>query len=338
MPALLNAVTDDARIVVVVLDNGVVAMTGAQATPAQAGAEIETDCARAPRGPLRGDDRSPTRWMRSRPCSKKRTRSRRTTTGARHSWWRGGRASLYEPPPEHAAGFMSTPISAPAATSAYAFFGCQALVKDSATGKVVINIDRCIDCAMCIPSCPFHAILREGGRDLLKRLQLVICGLGGQGVVFLSRVLAEAAITGGNEVIVSETHGMAQRGGAVVSYVRVGGFSGPAVRPGHADAVLVLDESRLAEGRRFLRDGAPAFVNTGAEIEGAAACDALGIAKEISNPRGTNLVLLGFSVAERPDLFPDARICRDAIERLSPSAVCERNVLAFERGGALAGA
>jgi len=169
----------------------------------------------------------------------------------------------------------------------------------------------------------------------LSRLQLVICGLGGQGSVFLSRVLAEAAMAGGSEVMVSETHGMAQRGGAVESFVRIGDFAGPTVRPGRADAVLVLDESRIAAGQRFLREGAACFVNAKAEIEGASACDAFGVAQEISNARGTNLVLLGFAVAVRPDLFPDAHACLDAVKRLTPPAVRDRNVLAFERGGAL---
>jgi len=169
----------------------------------------------------------------------------------------------------------------------------------------------------------------------LKRLQLVICGLGGQGSVFLSRVLAEAAMTDGHEVMVSETHGMAQRGGAVESFVRVGGFAGPTVRPGHADVVLVLDESRLAAGQRFLREGAACFVNSRETFEGVAACDAFGVAREVANERGTNLVLFGFAAAVRPDLFPTADACLDAVTRLSPPAVRDRNVLAFERGGAL---
>ena len=169
----------------------------------------------------------------------------------------------------------------------------------------------------------------------MSRLQLVICGLGGQGTVFLARIVAEAAIADGHEVMVSETHGMAQRGGAVESYIRIGGFAGPAVRPGHADAVLVLDESRLAAGQRFLREGAACFVNSKATFDGATACDAFGVAQEISNERGTNLVLFGFAVAVRPELFPGAHACVDAVMRLSPPAVRDRNVLAFERGGAL---
>ena len=168
----------------------------------------------------------------------------------------------------------------------------------------------------------------------MSRLQLVICGLGGQGTVFLARIVAEAAIADGHEVMVSETHGMAQRGGAVESYIRIGGFAGPAVRPGHADAVLVLDESRLAAGQRFLREGAACFVNSKATFDGATACDAFGVAQEISNERGTNLVLFGFAVAVRPELFPGAHACLDAVKRLSPPAVRDPKRIAFERGGA----
>ncbi|MHC4408367.1 MAG: 2-oxoacid:acceptor oxidoreductase family protein [Planctomycetota bacterium] len=175
------------------------------------------------------------------------------------------------------------------------------------------------------------------GAGLLSRLQLVICGLGGQGTVFLSRVIAEAAIADGHEVMVSETHGMAQRGGAVESYIRIGGFAGPVVRPGHADAVLVLDQSRLAAGQRFAHEDATCFVNAKEPIEGAAACDAFGVAKQLANERGTNLVLFGFAATARPELFPDARHCLDTVRRLSPPAVRDRNVLAFERGAALVG-
>ena len=138
--------------------------------------------------------------------------------------------------------------------------------------------------------------------------------------------------------MVSETHGMAQRGGAVESYIRIGGFAGPVVRPGHADAVMVLDDSRLAAGQRFLNEGARCFVNAREPIEGATACDAFGVAKGIENERGTNLVLFGFAATVQPELFPDAQLCLDAVRRLSPPAVRDRNVLAFERGAALAGA
>lgn len=170
----------------------------------------------------------------------------------------------------------------------------------------------------------------------MKRVQLVICGLGGQGAVFLSRVLAGAAIEEGNDVLSSETHGMAQRGGAVESHLKFGGFCGSVVRPGHADVALVLDESRLAAAHRFLRAGGACFVNARAVAGDALPCDAFGIAKELQNPRATNLVLLGFAAATRPDLVPGRDACLAALERLSPPAVRDANAAAFERGCALA--
>ena len=62
--------------------------------------------------------------------------------------------------------------------------------------------------------------------------QIVISGVGGQGVLFVTRLLAEAAIARGLPVLTSETHGMAQRGGSVVSHLKVGDFSSPLIRSG----------------------------------------------------------------------------------------------------------
>ena len=161
------------------------------------------------------------------------------------------------------------------------------------------------------------------------RVQLVICGLGGQGVVFVSRVLAEAVLREGHEVLTSETHGMAQRGGAVDSYVRIGGYRSTVVRPGEADSVLVLDPSRTGAAERYLREGGSRLVN---DREGEHACDAAGIARELGNPRGANLVLLGRAASVWPDLYPGREALRAALERLSPPAVREANVAALERG------
>jgi indolepyruvate ferredoxin oxidoreductase beta subunit len=168
------------------------------------------------------------------------------------------------------------------------------------------------------------------------KVQLVVCGLGGQGAVFLSRVLAGAAIEEGHDVLTSETHGMAQRGGAVESHLKFGGFFGSVVRPGRADVALVLDQSRLAAARRFLHADGVCFVNAKTAAGDALPCDAFGVAKEIGNPRATNLVLLGFAAATRPDLVPAREACLAALERLSPARVREPNAAAFERGCALA--
>ena len=69
-------------------------------------------------------------------------------------------------------------------------------------------------------------------------MQIAITGRGGQGVLFLTRILSECALEMGLEVIASETHGMAMRGGSVISTLKVGPFRGPLdrKRPGGCDA------------------------------------------------------------------------------------------------------
>lgn len=164
-----------------------------------------------------------------------------------------------------------------------------------------------------------------------RDVQMVVCGLGGQGTVFLTRLLAEAAMVDRRPVLTAETHGMAQRGGAVESHLKFGGFHGTTVRQGRANAVLVLDASRLEAGQRYLHPSGACFVNAEA-ADGARACAATRIAHDRAFPRGTNLVLLGFAAAAAPELFPGRAALLDAIDRLSPPAAREANRLAFEAG------
>jgi indolepyruvate ferredoxin oxidoreductase beta subunit len=91
---------------------------------------------------------------------------------------------------------------------------------------------------------------------------IVIVGVGGQGVIFISEVLGQAAVRMGKHVRGAETHGMAQRGGSVINYTRIGCRFGPMVPSGGADVLLALEP---AEALRFChyisRDGI-ALVNT----------------------------------------------------------------------------
>ena len=68
--------------------------------------------------------------------------------------------------------------------------------------------------------------------------QLILSGVGGQGILFITRLLAETAIAKGLPVMTSETHGMAQRGGIVISHLKVGSFSSPLVQPGRAAGLI----------------------------------------------------------------------------------------------------
>jgi len=140
------------------------------------------------------------------------------------------------------------------------------------------------------------------GKTSAMRCQVVLSGVGGQGVLFLSRLLAEAAIAGGFPVLTSETHGMAQRGGVVVSHLKVGGFDSPLVRMGRADLLLVLKEENVALHREFLADGGALVVNAAVPADAgpgvrAHTIDADGLALSAGAPHAANLVLLGFALA-----------------------------------------
>ena len=90
----------------------------------------------------------------------------------------------------------------------------------------------------------------------MKVKNVVIAGLGGQGVLKASDILADAAFRAGFDVKKSELHGMSQRGGSVSSDVRYGeGILSPMVPPGEADVLVVLEETQVEINRPTLRAG-----------------------------------------------------------------------------------
>jgi indolepyruvate ferredoxin oxidoreductase beta subunit len=132
--------------------------------------------------------------------------------------------------------------------------------------------------------------------------QILVGGVGGQGVLFVTSLLAEAAIRKNLSVFTSETHGMAQRGGTVVSHLKVGDFSSPMIRPGRADVLLALKQESIAHHMAFLRADAWIVVNRSKPIppvrgKSVLALDAERLARKIGNPKSVNLVLLGFALA-----------------------------------------
>ena len=96
-------------------------------------------------------------------------------------------------------------------------------------------------------------------------MQIAITGRGGQGVLFLTRILCECALEMGLGVIASETHGMAMRGGSVISTLKVGEYRGPLIGSGRADVMLVLDPGSHDTFAHLLSPRGVAFLNTGAE-------------------------------------------------------------------------
>lgn len=92
-------------------------------------------------------------------------------------------------------------------------------------------------------------------------MQYVIVGIGGQGILFASKVLGAIAMNNGQHVMGSEVHGMAQRGGSVVSHFKTGEYASPLVRAGGADLLLAFDQNEGARNLHFLREGGAFVVN-----------------------------------------------------------------------------
>lgn len=179
----------------------------------------------------------------------------------------------------------------------------------------------------------------------METVNIVVCGLGGQGILFMTRVLAEAALDKGFKVMGAETHGMAQRGGSVVSHLRFGDVQGSMARSGTVHFLLSLDENEAYRNLPFLSRGGKLFVNTDPkdfprqEVKGfledrhitSRAVPASLIAQELGAPRSSNLALLGFFAAfgEGPLAYGELK---STIGKISPSRLKEINHKIFEAG------
>jgi indolepyruvate ferredoxin oxidoreductase beta subunit len=165
--------------------------------------------------------------------------------------------------------------------------------------------------------------------------QIIVSGLGGQGALTLTRLLAEAAAALGLPVITSETHGMAQRGGTVISMIKVGPFRGPLIPAGEADRGLFLHPKNLAVHRFYLRTGGAVFVNAALpgdylSVDARSLAEAHGLP-----PVAANLILLGFA-AGQGGLFVGPDLLADMIAAKTPERFREASLRAFQSGLAAA--
>jgi len=160
--------------------------------------------------------------------------------------------------------------------------------------------------------------------------QIIVSGIGGQGVLFLTRVIAQVAVNRGMPVLTSETHGMAQRGGTVLSTIKVGDFASPLIRASQADIGLLLWEANLPVHKGLLKANGKLLLSAENDGEGER-IDAAGIARAMGNPVLSNLVLLGLAV-KRQALFCTAEECEAAIKQLAPQKFVEQNLAAFHNG------
>jgi indolepyruvate ferredoxin oxidoreductase beta subunit len=153
-------------------------------------------------------------------------------------------------------------------------------------------------------------------------LNVVFSGLGGQGVLKASNILAGTAFRCGLDVKKAEVHGMSQRGGFVTSDVRFGRHVwSPMVPPGEADYLVVLEDSQLEASRWLLHEGG--VLISGASIKGI----------KLPHAKSFNVALLGVLSAGLP--LPDGA-WYEAIRENLPDKVHDVNLRAFDLGRAAA--
>lgn len=187
----------------------------------------------------------------------------------------------------------------------------------------------------------------------MKNLNVMIVGVGGQGTLLASRVLGAAMIASGQDVKVSEVHGMSQRGGSVVTYVRAGEkVYSPVINQGEADLILAFEQLEAARWLSFMKPTGKMIVNTqqmdpmpvvtgvaqypegvleaiaaaGADVK---AVDALKLAMETGSVKAVNVVLIGV-MAKQTDIPKEVWL--DAVRSTVPAKFLEMNLKAFEAG------
>ena len=177
----------------------------------------------------------------------------------------------------------------------------------------------------------------------METINFVLSGLGGQGILFMTKIFATTAMNKGYNILGAETHGMAQRGGSVVSHLRIGDVRSSLIRAGAADFLLSMDESESYRYLPYLKKGGKLFANAPTktfpdgkiadflktnDIE-ARAMEAGKTAMELGGPRSTNLALVAFFAAFGfGPLSADDLIA--IVDTMSPGPFKETNMKIFD--------
>lgn len=187
---------------------------------------------------------------------------------------------------------------------------------------------------------------------------ILICGVGGQGTVLASKLIAAAAMAEGHIVHSAETIGMAQRGGSVTSHVRIGEAYSPLIPKGKCDMIISFEPSEAVRNLSYLKQDGLVIVNvdpvkptteslheTGYDgtnmIEylqkkcRVLAVDGQQLCAEFGSSKYLNVILLGVAAGSGVLDIPKEAIQKEIRVRV-PSKFVENNRLAFEKGYAFA--
>ena len=187
----------------------------------------------------------------------------------------------------------------------------------------------------------------------METKNIMIVGVGGQGSLLASKLLGHLLLAQGYDVKVSEVHGMSQRGGSVVTYVRYGEtVASPVIDKGEADYIVSFELLEAARWMEYLKPGGQIVTSTqridpmpvitgaaqypenlvekmraaGAKVD---ALDCLALAEEAGSAKATNIVLMG-RLSHYFDLPEEA--WQEALEAMVPAKFLDLNRKAFELG------
>ena len=186
---------------------------------------------------------------------------------------------------------------------------------------------------------------------------IVLCGVGGQGTVLASKLIAAAAMDKGLDVMSAETIGMAQKGGSVFSHLRVGRkIHTPMIAKGTADIIIAFEPAEAVRMLPYLKEGGSVIVNSHAvkpvtsvlkdtgydgsemvgylkeNVENLTVIDCEKACREIGSPKVTNMVLLGAAVRSGVLDFTMEEIT-ETMKRMVKPQFQEANVAALNYRG-----
>ena len=180
-----------------------------------------------------------------------------------------------------------------------------------------------------------------------SKVNILIVGVGGQGTLLASVLLGNLALKKGLDVKLSEVHGMAQRGGSVVTHVKISDetVNSPLIEEGDADVIIAFEELEAYRWLSYLKKGGAMYVNTQQILPmpvimkqaeypekkagRVKAFDALSIAEECGSVKAVNVVLLGAASKDLP--FDEDSWIKVIEENVKPKFV-ELNKKAFAMG------
>jgi indolepyruvate ferredoxin oxidoreductase beta subunit len=179
----------------------------------------------------------------------------------------------------------------------------------------------------------------------VSSFNLLLAGVGGQGVVLSSKLFLEEAMSRGSEARGAETHGMAQRGGSVVAHLRLGPCRSPLIVPGTGHMLLAMERLEGLRNLRFLRPGGAFLINSpgldfiGSEIRAylereraqVLHLDASRMALDAGNPLSVNMIMAGFAAAHPTTPFRIEGL-REAAGRIMRESFLKGSLEALDAG------